>query len=96
MHKSMAACLQLVHLNTVQVNHNQTLTCAPLRAFDFFSWFVVICRIWPPDSDTVVKVPQKSLKPLSINLQPEIESARQIIPQIRPILLLGISGSLGI
>ena len=55
-------------------------------------WGQTICRIWLPGSDAVVKVPQDSLQPLSVDLQQEIESARQIIPEIRPLLLPGIMG----
>ena len=97
-------------------------------------WGQTTCRVWLPTRDAVVKVPQKSLQPLSVDLQPEIEAdrivyvavrrkaiervglaevrnyrlanlekeekewrqgmetARQIIPEIRPLLLLGISG----
>ncbi len=39
-------------------------------------WGQTICRIWLPGSDAVVKVPQKSLQALSIDLQPEIEADR--------------------
>ncbi len=39
-------------------------------------WGQTICRIWLPGSDAVVKVPQKSLQPLSVDLQPEIEADR--------------------
>ena len=41
-------------------------------------WGQTICRIWLPGSDAVVKVPQKSLKPLSTDLQPEIEADRVV------------------
>ena len=39
-------------------------------------WGKCICRIWLPSSDTVVKVPKDSLKPVYTDLDPEIEKAR--------------------
>ena len=41
-------------------------------------WGQTICRIWLPSSDAVVKVPQKSLQPLSAELQPEIQADKII------------------
>lgn len=41
-------------------------------------WGQTICRIWLPGSDAVVKVPQKSLQSLAIDLQPEIEADRVV------------------
>lgn len=41
-------------------------------------WGQTICRIWLPGSDAVVKVPQKSLQSLSVDLQPEIEADRVV------------------
>ncbi|MCK5682174.1 hypothetical protein KAI46_15335, partial [bacterium] len=39
-------------------------------------WGQTICRIWLPDTDTVARVPQKSLKALSVDRQPEIDVDR--------------------
>ena len=39
-------------------------------------WGQTICRIWLPDSDTVARVPQKSLKDLSVDRPPEIDVDR--------------------
>ncbi len=41
-------------------------------------WGQTICRIWLPGSDAVVKVPQKSLQSLSLDLQPDIEADRVV------------------
>ena len=39
-------------------------------------WGQTICRVWLPDKDAVVRVPQSTLLPLNLEVQPEIESSR--------------------
>lgn len=39
-------------------------------------WGQTVCRIWLPNQDAVVRVPNFSLQPLDNELQPEIEAAR--------------------
>ncbi len=39
-------------------------------------WGNIVYRIWLPNQDTVVRVPQSALRPLSSELQPEIEANR--------------------
>ena len=39
-------------------------------------WGQTVCRIWLPNQDAVVRVPRSTLRPLSADLQPEIEAAR--------------------
>ncbi len=41
-------------------------------------WGQTICRIWLPDSDAIVKVPKKSLQPLSTQLQPTAQADKII------------------
>jgi superfamily II DNA or RNA helicase len=35
-----------------------------------------VCRVWLPNQDAVVRVPRSALRPLSADLQPEIEAGR--------------------
>ena len=53
--------------------HNNS-SCKVIEKQDL--WGQIICCIWLPDSDAVVKVLQKSLQPLSVDLQSEIEVDR--------------------
>lgn len=39
-------------------------------------WGQTVCRVWLPNQDAVVRVPQSSLRPLGADLQPEIEAYR--------------------
>ena len=39
-------------------------------------WAQTICRVWLPDSDTIVKVPCDSLQPIEINIDREKEVNR--------------------
>jgi superfamily II DNA or RNA helicase len=41
-------------------------------------WGNIVYRIWLPNQDTVVRVPKSALRPLSSELQPEIEANRII------------------
>lgn len=39
-------------------------------------WGQTVCRVWLPNQDTVVRVPQSALRPLDSGLQPDIEAHR--------------------
>lgn len=39
-------------------------------------WGQTVCRVWLPNQDAVVRVPLSSLRPLDVQLQPEIEAGR--------------------
>jgi len=39
-------------------------------------WGQRVCRVWLPNQDAVVRVPGSALRPLSADLQPEIEAGR--------------------
>jgi superfamily II DNA or RNA helicase len=39
-------------------------------------WGRTVCRVWLPNQDAVVRVPRSALRPLSADLQPEIEVER--------------------
>lgn len=39
-------------------------------------WGQPVCRIWLPDKDAVVRIPRSTLRPLSSEIQPEIEASR--------------------
>jgi len=39
-------------------------------------WGQTVCRVWLPNQDAVVRVPRSVLRPLSADLQPEIEAGR--------------------
>lgn len=39
-------------------------------------WGQMVCRVWLPNQDAVVRVPRSALRPLSADLQPEIEAGR--------------------
>lgn len=53
-----------VHNSACKVIEEQTL------------WGQSVCRVWLPNQDAVVRVPHSSLRPLSADLQPEIEAGR--------------------
>ena len=53
-----------VHKSACKVIEEQTL------------WGQTVCRVWLPDQDAVVRVPRSALRPLSADLQPEIEVER--------------------
>ena len=53
-----------VHNSACKVIEEQTL------------WGQTVCRIWLPNQDAVVRVPRSALRPLSADLQPEIEAGR--------------------
>lgn len=53
-----------VHNSACKVIEKQTL------------WGQTVCRVWLPNQDAVVRVPRSALRPLSADLQPEIEAGR--------------------
>ena len=53
-----------VHNSACKVIEEQTL------------WGQRVCRVWLPNQDAVVRVPRSALRPLSADLQPEIEAER--------------------
>lgn len=53
-----------VHNSACKVIEEQTL------------WGQTVCRVWLPNQDAVVRVPRSTLRPLSADLQPEIEAGR--------------------
>lgn len=53
-----------IHNSACKVIEEQTL------------WGQTVCRVWLPNQDAVVRVPRSSLRPLSADLQPEIEAGR--------------------
>lgn len=53
-----------VHNSACKVIEEQTL------------WGQTVCRVWLPNQDAVVRVPRSALRPLSGDLQPEIEAGR--------------------
>ena len=53
-----------VHNSTCKIIEEQTL------------WGQTVCRVWLPNQDAVVRVPRSALRPLSADLQPEIEAGR--------------------
>ena len=53
-----------IHKNACKVVDEQTL------------WGQTVCRIWLPNQDAVVRVPQSDLQPLSSDRHPKIESHR--------------------
>ncbi len=53
-----------VHNSVCKVIEEQTL------------WGQTVCRVWLPNQDAVVRVPRSALRPLSADLQPEIEAGR--------------------
>ncbi len=57
-------CYSTVHNSACKVIEEQTL------------WGQTVCRVWLPNQDAVVRVPRSALRPLSADLQPEIEAGR--------------------
>lgn len=53
-----------IHNSACKVIEEQTL------------WGQAVCRVWLPNQNAVVRVPRSVLRPLSANLQPEIEAWR--------------------
>jgi len=53
-----------VHNSACKVIEEQTL------------WGQIVCSAWLPNQDAVVRVPHSALRPLSADLQPEIEAGR--------------------
>ena len=53
-----------VHNSVCKVIEEQTL------------WGQTVCRVWLPNQDAVARVPRFALRPLSADLQPEIEAGR--------------------
>lgn len=39
-------------------------------------WGQTVCRVWLPNQDAVVRIPRSALRPLSADLQPDIEAYR--------------------
>ena len=54
----------IVHNSACKVIEEQTL------------WGQTVCRVWLPNQDAVVRVPRSALRPLSADMQPEIEAGR--------------------
>ena len=54
----------IVHNSACKVIEEQTL------------WGQTVCRVWLPNPDAVVRVRRSALRPLSADLQPEIETGR--------------------
>lgn len=53
-----------IHNSTCKLIEEQTL------------WGQAVCLVWLPNQDAAVRVPRSSLRPLSVDLQPEIEAGR--------------------
>ncbi len=53
-----------IHNSACKVIEEQTL------------WGQTVCRVWLPNQDAVVRISRSALRPLSANLQPEIEAYR--------------------
>lgn len=53
-----------VHNSACKVIEEQTL------------WGQTMCRVWLPNQDTIVRVPRSALRPLNVDLQPEVEANR--------------------
>jgi len=53
-----------IHKSVCKVVDEQTL------------WGQTVCRVWLPDKDAVVRVPQSDLQPLTTDLHPKIEAHR--------------------
>ena len=53
-----------VHNSACKVIEEQTL------------WGQAVCRVWLPNQDAVVRVPITALRPLSADLQPDVEAGR--------------------
>jgi superfamily II DNA or RNA helicase len=53
-----------VHNSACKVIEEQTL------------WGQTVCRVWLPNQDAVVRLPRSALRPLSADLQPEVEAGR--------------------
>ncbi|MBL3538485.1 DEAD/DEAH box helicase [Aminivibrio sp.] len=39
-------------------------------------WGQTMCRVWLPNQDTIVRVPRSALRPLNVDLYPEVEANR--------------------
>ena len=52
--------------------HNSACLCLEEQTL----WGQTVCRVWLPNQDAVVRVPRSALRPLSADLQPEIEAGR--------------------
>ena len=39
-------------------------------------WGQTVCRVWLPNQDAIVRVPITALRPLSADLQPDVEAGR--------------------
>ncbi len=53
-----------IHNSACKVIEEQTL------------WGQTVCRVWLPNQDAVVRVPRSALRPLSADLQPDVEAGR--------------------
>ncbi len=54
------------------ISHNTACLCLEEQPV----WGQAVCRVWLPNQDAVVRVPRSALRPLSADLQPEIEAGR--------------------
>jgi hypothetical protein len=61
-----------VHSWFYSIVHNTACLCLEERPV----WGQTVCRVWLPNQDAVVRVPRSALRPLSADLQPEIEAGR--------------------
>lgn len=57
--------------------HYSTLHRAPCKIVEEQTlWGQIVCRIWLPNQDAVVRVPRSTLRPLDAELQTEVEAGR--------------------
>ena len=68
-------------------------------------WGQSVCGVWLPNQDAVIRIPRSALRPLpeirqhrlkrcdddKAEWQREIAQAREIIPEIRPLLLMQVA-----
>ncbi len=50
--------------------------CACKVIEEHILWGQTVCRVWLPNQDAVVRIPSSALRPLSADLQPDIEANR--------------------
>ena len=79
--------------------------CACLCLEEQTLWGQSVCRVWLANQDAVVRIPRSALRPLpeirqhrlkrcdddEAEWQREIAQAREIIPEIRPLLLMQVA-----
>ncbi|MGD9780339.1 MAG: helicase, partial [Methanomethylovorans sp.] len=68
-----------MHMSVTEKWQYSTLHNSPCKVIEEQNlWGNVVYRIWLPNQDTVVRVPQSALRPLTAEIQPEIEANRII------------------